>query len=583
MYETIMNPITKRQVNTKSKLGAKILQKYLTQLGGHTGFCAVKPATSRCVMSESSDGNCVLSAKNRCKRKTKKKGKKKPTSVPSKPKTPTPTPPTLAATKTKTVPKTKKNTHQEPNFTTEEMANFLADKERIQARIVQLEAAVIVDNPWGEDTEDLDDARDALEEIEHLIKNERVVDGVWVGPRPSKATVKGKRTTKFIDTAAHRILSKTSVGTKQSPIQGYSTLRLIEIFDILISHRKSIGNYFSVRNYMKAKNIIAKYTYEHIGDLSTMRDFFIANGMAKPTKMLAIIDEYIHTGQNAEATKVENMPEVVYIRNLTKIHGIGPKKAKKLWTTYGVSSISEFQQFVETGIGGVGKSPPIDSSAELVQIQKSWRVQRIFLKHLVGLSQRIPRAEIDAYNAYFKTLETLPILTGAIISINGSYRRKLETSGDIDLLITSNNPAIDSSHLKKQLIIKLKADGVIVDTLSNGSKKFMGIVKLASHGFTVARHLDIMHTPPDIFPFAQLYFTGSGGFNTRMRIRALGKGLSLNEYGLTHVDTKKTISSAEIHAKIGKTSITTEKDIFDFLDITYVEPEARLGITYSKI
>lgn len=482
MYDTIMNPMTRCMVNTNSELGAEILRKYLTQSGGHTGLCAVNTSTSRCAMADSSDGNCILSDKYRCKRKIVKEGKKK---------------------------------------TTRE-----------------------------------------------------------IGPR---AKVKGRRAKKFIDTAAYRILSKISPSTKQSPTQEYSTLGLIEIFDILISHRKTVGNYFSVRNYMKAKNIIAKYTYENIGDLSSMRDFFISNGMAKSTKMLAIIDEYITTGQNTEATKVENMPQVVYMLNLTKIHGIGPKKAKKLWTAYGISSISEFQQFVETGIGGIGKTPPIDLSEELVQIQKSWRIQRIFLKHVAGLSQRIPRAEIDAYDAYFKTLETLPILSGAVISINGSYRRKLETSGDIDLLITSNNPTVSSSHLKKQLIKKLKTDGVIVDTLSNGAKKFMGIVKLASRGCTVARHLDIMHTPPDIFPFAQLYFTGSGGFNTRMRAHALGKGLSLNEYGLTHVATKKNVSSVEILAKIGKPAITSEKDIFEFLDITYVKPEARLGITYSKI
>ena len=97
------------------------------------------------------------------------------------------------------------------------------------------------------------------------------------------------------------------------------------------------------------------------------------------------------------------------------------------------------------------------------------------------------------------------------------------------------------------------------------------------------RHMDIIDTDIDNYPFAQLYFTGSGGFNADMRAYALKQGYSLNEYCLSNKDTKVCISSDEISAKIGKPNFTDEKDIFDFLGMKYVVPEKRNVTTISKL
>ena len=83
----------------------------------------------------------------------------------------------------------------------------------------------------------------------------------------------------------------------------------------------------------------------------------------------------------------------------------------------------------------------------------------------------------------------------------------------------------------------------IPSTMASGKKKFMGVVKLVSEGYTKARHLDIIDTDPTHFPFAVLYFTGSGGFNSKMRGEALKLGYSMNEYCLSDKNTKVPISS----------------------------------------
>ena len=87
------------------------------------------------------------------------------------------------------------------------------------------------------------------------------------------------------------------------------------------------------------------------------------------------------------------------------------------------------------------------------------------------------------------------------------------------------------------------------------------------------RRIDIMYTKPGEYPFAILNFTGSKDFNQMMRKVANERGYSLNEYNIEEYgdDPKvKTVIDPE------QVSIKTEKDIFDFLEMGYVEPWQRL-------
>ena len=74
-----------------------------------------------------------------------------------------------------------------------------------------------------------------------------------------------------------------------------------------------------------------------------------------------------------------------------------------------------------------------------------------------------------------------------------------------------------------------------------------------------------MVTKPQEYPFAVLYFTGSKYFNTLMRQHALDRGLSMNEYSLKDVETKEPVDHV----------FETERDIFDYLEYTYVDPWKR--------
>jgi len=143
--------------------------------------------------------------------------------------------------------------------------------------------------------------------------------------------------------------------------------------------------------------------------------------------------------------------------------------------------------------------------------------------------------------------------------IVGSFRRGQKTSGDIDMILTSENPADFDTFLDR-----LISNGTIIEVLSRGKSKCLVIAKIPNS--EKYRRVDFLYTDEKEYPFAVLYFTGSKGFNERMRAHALKLGYSLNEHGFS------LGKKGEKMDRIFK----SEKDIFDFLGLQYKEPEERI-------
>ena len=319
---------------------------------------------------------------------------------------------------------------------------------------------------------------------------------------------------------------------------------------------------FRIRQYSDIIKILKNYPKTELTNPGDIKNFLVSKGKKNPKKIMIRIEEYINKGYIQDAKDAMTNPQVRAIIELTKIYAIGPSKCKELYEKHGIVTIDDLRKKFK-------KDSSIINNKQIIG-----------LTYHEDLEKRIPRAEVDKYNAVLKNIcnEISPNL---IMSINGSYRRGLLSSGDIDLLITG--PKDQSEFLRKKLIETLKKKGIVKEVLASGKKKFMGIVKLEKHGYNIARHMDIIDTAPENYPFAVLYFTGSGGFNSMMRGVALTKGYSMNEYCLSHKKTKKPIESTLIQEKIGKTMFETEKDIFRFLDMDYVEPKDRNNITMNKL
>tara|TARA_B110000211_G_scaffold131739_1_gene151179 strand:+ start:1846 stop:2898 length:1053 start_codon:yes stop_codon:yes gene_type:complete len=346
-----------------------------------------------------------------------------------------------------------------------------------------------------------------------------------------------------------------------APISKEAIVRILNILIHKITVENSSVAFFKIRQLTSTIKILGLYPGDTIVSPEDIKSHFLDNGHKNPTKLLKIIKEYAETGNNKEAVSALADPRIQSVLNLIKIYAIGPSKAKVLYSTYNIKTIHDLRAAINTQPGIINKK------------------QTIGVNYYEELLERIPRHEIDVYNEVL--LEICHKISPELkMSINGSYRRGQSTSGDIDILITSKH---NTAELRALFIKELKRAGIIVEVLASGKKKFMGITKLTARGFTTARHMDIIHTTFEEYPFGVLYFTGSGGFNSHMRGIAIKQGYSMNEYRITDRLTQQPISSEIINAKIGKSKFETEQDIFTFLDITYVIPSERINLTLSKV
>jgi DNA polymerase beta len=304
--------------------------------------------------------------------------------------------------------------------------------------------------------------------------------------------------------------------------------KLISEFNRLINYHKATGgNSFKIRSFQKGLRLIKEYPNE----ITSGDDLAEIKGIGKGT--ISRIDEILEKGHLSEIKDDSNE-----LKELSRLFGVGPKVAAKLL------------------VEGVTLQKLIDSP----ELQDKWlnHHQKIGLKYLDAIEQRIPRAEIDKINSKLEKL-LYDFNKNISFMICGSYRRGHSDSGDIDVLVYYKRANKTHSFLV-ELVGYLQQAGFLVDNLTElGETKYMGMCKIAD----VPRRIDIRFLPRKNLPFAILYFTGSGEFNKRMRKIAIDKGLKLNEYSLTDTATGK-----ELAAK-------NEKDIFALLDMEYVHPEMR--------
>jgi len=209
---------------------------------------------------------------------------------------------------------------------------------------------------------------------------------------------------------------------------------------------------------------------------------------------------------------------------LLKIYGVGPKKAKELIEIHNITNIENLRIKVK------------ENSSILTEAQK------IGLNCYEDLLERIPRKEMLEHQKILNLKDK-----GEIV---GSFRRKEKDSGDIDIMLNMNlkefNEYIDN-------LIKLE---YIKFTLARGEKKLLGICSLPNKKF---RRIDLIRNTEEEYPYMKLYFTGPKEFNISFRNHCLSLGLSLNEHKFT----------PEVKG------LKTEKDIFEYVGLKYIEPENR--------
>jgi DNA polymerase/3'-5' exonuclease PolX len=167
----------------------------------------------------------------------------------------------------------------------------------------------------------------------------------------------------------------------------------------------------------------------------------------------------------------------------------------------------------------------------------------------------LPRDYITTFKYVLKIIITKYLSSDFKMDIAGSYRRGMQESSDIDLLITSTKFDLP------KLIDVLQRHNIVTDVLSMKNEKFMGIAHCPANNELYFR-FDIEFIDNSEYASALLYFTGSQNFNIMMRQEAKKQGFTLNQHGL--FNNKGVLIPTN-----------TEKQIFRELGMEYVVPERR--------
>ena len=304
------------------------------------------------------------------------------------------------------------------------------------------------------------------------------------------------------------------------------------------------------------------------------------------------IDEIIRTGNLSEVDDVKKDPRM---SELVNVHGFGPVAALNL-SKKGILTVDALR-----------------AKADSLSLTSA---QKIGLKYHEQISRKIPHDEVTQHDHLLQNAaETFS--SGALkLVVCGSYRRNVTTSSDVDALLTPKCPTDEAivaktPELQLESFVEYLQSEVqyVLDRIALGSTKFMGVAAIPGG---TPRRVDIRFVTHAQFPPALLYFTGSKGFNVKMRSHALERGYLLNEYGLfTHrqkpslaAEKKKVAakpvtesksrtkrSSKEVAAVDDKARLTaelsleddslervpvaTEEDIFKIIKMDYVSPEQR--------
>ena len=250
----------------------------------------------------------------------------------------------------------------------------------------------------------------------------------------------------------------------------------------------------------------------------------------------AKIQEIIDTGSLEYLEELrEELPQG--LRDLIEIEGLGPKTALKLHRTLKISSINELEAAARAGkirdLEGFGEKTE-QNILQSIEMYRSAQ-ERFLLGYVLPIAKEIE-----------EKLRTLKAVTR--ISLAGSIRRRKETVGDVDILVTSQQPTKVMTFFTQLSPVKR--------VLAKGKTKSTVVL-------TNNLQVDLRVMEEESFGAALQYFTGSKEHNIRLRAMALDKNWKLSEYSLLDKETNETIA--------GK----NEEEIYAALGLSYIEPELR--------
>lgn len=222
---------------------------------------------------------------------------------------------------------------------------------------------------------------------------------------------------------------------------------------------------------------------------------------------------------------------------VTRVPGVGPKRARLLHDELGIGSLEELEQACVEGrvrtVKGLG------AKTEENILKGIERLRRHSERLPLGVALPIARSLVDE-------LQKVPVVQR--VAYTGSARRGRETVGDIDIIVSSEHAAA--------VIEAFVGIAGVQDVLAKGQEK-------ASVILAQGMQVDLLVVQDHQFASALHHFTGSKEHNITMRELARSRGLRISEHGILDEATDTMLP------------IETEADVFAALDLPFIPPELR--------
>jgi DNA polymerase (family 10) len=250
------------------------------------------------------------------------------------------------------------------------------------------------------------------------------------------------------------------------------------------------------------------------------------------------IVEIVNDGEIHALTKHKAMvpPDVV---EFTRLPGLGPKTARKIWKELGVTTLADLRTAAKDErlrvLPGLGAKLEERILKELSGKRKAPQEVR----PLLGSGLPAVQAVVSVLREHPAALE---------VSEAGSVRRRKETFRDLDIIATSTAPAELTDYFTKlrwvsQIVAKGESKATVI---SNDGLRF-----------------DLRVVPRGLYGNLLQHFTGSKHHNVGLREDAVRRGLSISENGVKNVETGEVFKTG------------SEEELYEFLGYQYIPPELR--------
>ncbi len=257
-------------------------------------------------------------------------------------------------------------------------------------------------------------------------------------------------------------------------------------------------------------------------------------GKTLEEKLVALLD----TGTIPAAEKLRAKYPAGLLE-MTRLPGLGPKRARKLFTELGIDSLATLRAAAEShalrdvkGFGpkfeasvlssidaGIGERPP----------------QRVLLNRALTIGEQIVAA-LRAHPAAER------------VELAGSARRQADSVKDLDIIATASDPGA-----------LVRALGEL-DLIESASAPNQNAARGRTH---TGLPVDLRVVEPENFGNLLQHFTGSAAHNIALREAAVRRGLHVSEYGILDDATGETSRCA------------TEEEVYERLGLTFPAPELR--------